>query len=437
MRRYLTKVLTLLVLPVVASAVERFPPPDFSPGYKMPVSQYPPARAEFLGCIDVAVLALALILTAYFALRARSRRGVVVMTLFSLAYFGFYRQGCICSIGAIQNVTLAVADKGYALPLAAGVFFLLPIFFALFVGRAFCAGVCPLGAAQDVVLLSPVKVPKWLAEPLGLLPWLYLGAAVLYAATGTTFLICRYDPFVAFFRVSGNAGMLIFGTVLLLLGVFVGRPYCRFLCPYGAILGVFAPLSRWKVTITPDQCVDCKLCGDACPFGAIRRPIPAEEPARRLEGKNRLAATLMLLPVLVGVSAFLGYRSGRVLSQLNPTVLLAQHVMLDEAGKVADPVPDDIKAFRKRGDSSADLYKQAINIYRDFRTGGLLLGGWVGLVFGLKLVGVSLRRRRTDWEADSSGCIACGRCYKYCPVERQRLGIATSEDMELLEGSGE
>jgi len=91
----------------------------------------------------------------------------------------------------------------------------------------------------------------------------------------------------------------------------------------------------------------------------------------------------LLLPVLVGATSFLGFRSGRVLSQLNPTVQLAQHVMLDEAGKIGEPVPDDIKAFRKHGDSSSDLYQQAIGVYKDFRTGGLFFGGWVGFVIGL------------------------------------------------------
>ena len=48
-----------------------------------------------------------------------------------------------------------------------GAFFLLPLIFALFAGRVFCAAVCPLGAAQDIVLLRPIKVPNWLAHCLG------------------------------------------------------------------------------------------------------------------------------------------------------------------------------------------------------------------------------------------------------------------------------
>ena len=63
--------------------------------------------------------------------------------------------------------------------------------------------------------------------------------------------------------------MLITGGVILLLGMFVGRPYCRYLCPYGGILALLSRVSRWAVSITPDKELDCGLCTAACPFGAI------------------------------------------------------------------------------------------------------------------------------------------------------------------------
>jgi polyferredoxin len=103
----------------------------------------------------------------------------------------------------------------------------------LFFGRSFCAGVCPLGAVQDAVLLRPVRVPEWLEASLRLLAWLYLSLAVLYAALGSALIICRYDPFVAFFRFNANPAMWVISLSMLLLSVFVGRPYCRFSVPAG------------------------------------------------------------------------------------------------------------------------------------------------------------------------------------------------------------
>ena len=222
MRRHLRLLLIFCLLPLAAWGVERFPPPEFSTDYRLPELLLPGFRPEWLPFLDVAVLAAALALAAWVVLKKRSRVGVFALTLFSILYFGFFRRGCVCSVGSLQNVAYSLTHADYALPLAAAAFFLLPLAFALFAGRVFCAAVCPLGAAQDVVLFKPIKLPPWLEHVLGLLPYLYLGAGVLFAALGTHFLICEYDPFVALFRLSGPVHMLLFGGVLLAVGMFVG-----------------------------------------------------------------------------------------------------------------------------------------------------------------------------------------------------------------------
>ena len=53
--------------------------------------------------------------------------------------------------------------------------------------------------------------------------------------------------------------------------MFIGRPYCRYLCPYGALLAILSRFSWHGVTITPDEELDCGLCIDACPFGSIEK----------------------------------------------------------------------------------------------------------------------------------------------------------------------
>jgi polyferredoxin len=141
--------------------------------------------------MDVAVLIAALIVTAWLAIRKRSRRGLVWMSVFSLAYFGFYRQGCICPIGSIQNVSLAVFNTGYAIPLTVLLFFIIPLIFALLFGRVFCAGVCPLGAIQELTGFRRVRVPRNIERVLAWIPFIYLGMAVLFAATESQFIICR------------------------------------------------------------------------------------------------------------------------------------------------------------------------------------------------------------------------------------------------------
>ncbi|MFW6125228.1 MAG: 4Fe-4S binding protein, partial [Pirellulales bacterium] len=239
---------TASLLGRVLPGIERFPPPDFT-DHQLPSVSVPSPEAVGWQYVWLALLVIGMAVTAYFALRARSRRGLLVTALAALVVFGFVRGGCVCSIGAVQNVTLGLSQPDYAVPWVVIGFFTLPLVFALFFGRVFCASVCPLGAAQEMVALKPVQVPRWVDDSLGLLAYVYLGLAVALAATGTGFVICRYDPFVGFFRLGATVNMLVFGGALLLVGVFVGRPYCRYLCPLGVLLRWSSSLSKWHLRI--------------------------------------------------------------------------------------------------------------------------------------------------------------------------------------------
>lgn len=430
-RRAATVFLLLLFLTAVvagpAFGLERFPPPDFTEtGHRPPRTVQPPPRAHLLALLDIAVLTLSLAAAAWLSLRKRSRRGLFLLALFSLAYFGFWRKGCVCPIGAIQNVALALSDARYAVPAVVLFFFILPLVFALFFGRAFCAGVCPFGALQEVVLLKPVRTPAALDHALSLLPYIYLGAGILFAATGSAFLICRYDPFVGFFRLSGSPGMLLFGAALLFLGVFVGRPYCRYLCPYGALLALLSRVSKQRVTIAPaGECVECRLCEEACPYGAILPPTPpAPASWSRDYGRGRLALLLLSIPLLAAAGGLLGAYAAAPLSRMHAAVRLADEVWEKKAKKKKPTDKSDtLAAFTASGKTEAKLFAEAATVRRRFDIGATLFGVWAGLAAALKLVSLSVRRKRTGYEADRAACMSCGRCFDYCPNELARKGL--------------
>ncbi|MHC4867326.1 MAG: 4Fe-4S binding protein [Planctomycetota bacterium] len=414
----------LLCSSAVCFGVERFPPPEFvETGHQQPSMQYITEvvpRQDVYEYIDVAVLLGALSLSSYLVLKRRSRRGVFCLMVFSLAYFGFWREGCVCPIGSIQNVVLSIFDSSYAMPMTVLLFFLLPFVFTVLFGRTFCAAVCPLGAIQDLVALRAVSVPRWLESGLRVFAYFYLSAAILFAGTGSAFVICRYDPFVSFFRLTGTLNILIVGVCFLVVGVFVGRPYCRFVCPYGVILRQLSRISRRRVTITPDECIKCRLCEDSCPFGAIKEPAAEWRVDYYRASKRRLAFLIVLLPVLAGVFGWAGSSIKVAASRAHATVRLAERVYLEDAGK-AEGTTDASDAFRSTGKGVQALYDEASSIIEDFGLGGWLCGGFLGLVIGLKLIVVSVRRERTDYEADRASCVGCGRCYEYCPREQVRL----------------
>ncbi len=413
-------------------AEERFPPPEFRSGYQIPQDQFPARSAAWWDYVDSGLLLAALSVAVWLVFYRRSRRGVMLLTIFAVAWFGFVRKGCVCPIGSIQNVSEAIATGG-ALPWVIAVFFALPLLFVLLFGRVFCSSVCPLGAIQDLVSWKGLHVPRWLEESLGLLAYLYLGLAVMYAAAGGPYIICQYDPFVPMFRLNGPSHMFFIGGVLLALGVFVGRPYCRFFCPYGVILRLLSRVSRKQVTITPAECINCRLCEKSCPFGAIRLPTTQDKPLPASAGKRGLIAVLALSPVIIVVLAGVGYLSGPTLALAHRDVQLAGAVMQQERQPVT-PVPDEVKVFRDTGGTTDELYPQVQIIVHRFRIGAALVGVWMGLAISGKLIAYSIRRRNPDYTADPGTCIACARCFMSCPVELKRRGLIS--ELPVVEAGG-
>ena len=397
-----------------AFAIQRFPKPEFESGYIQPNTLTPNPRAEALAILDIVVLIATLTVITWMVLKKRSRDGVFWISIFSIAYFGFFREGCICSVGSVQNITYALFNPEYSIPITVILFFATPIIFTLFFGRTFCAGVCPLGAIQDVFILKPVSLKSWVLKMLGLIPYIYLGLAILYAATATDFVICRYDPFVGFFRLNASFSMFMLGAILLLIGVFIARPYCRFLCPYGVILNLVSRVSKKHLTITPAKCIQCKLCEDSCPFGAIEKPIPIKEKEENSKAVRRIILLTVIIPLLVLAGGYTGSRFHENLAKVNHKVQLAQELLHPDT---TQPESFEVTAFKSAGKSTEDLFKEAATIIDAFYIGGWILGGFLGLVCGLTLTSLSIFKYREDYTPNKGTCLSCTRCIDFCPVK--------------------
>jgi len=422
-------IVVISLLTLNSLGIQRFPKPEFESGYEIPPTQLTQPKAIILEVLDIVVFLAAMSVATWMVLKKRSRKFVFWLSVFSLLYFGFYRKGCICPVGSVQNITMALFDKSYNVPLTAIIFFVVPLGFALYAGRTFCAGVCPLGAIQDIFGLRPVSLKPWIRYTLGIIPFIYLGLALLFAATGSDFIICRYDPFVGFFRHNASFMMFAIGGILLIAGIFIARPYCRFFCPYGVLLNIASRFSRKHLSIADGACVNCRLCENACPYDAIDMPTGLIVKSDNRELVKKLIIYFFITPLLVVMTGWTASKYHEELAMVNFKVRLANTLMNFDENQAIETIPVEITTFRSSGMTDEELYLEAEDILKDFETGSWILGGFIGLVFGITLARLTIFRYRNDYTANKGNCFSCARCIEYCPVKE---GINTLEPAPAL-----
>ena len=157
-------------------------------------------------------------------------------------------------------------------------------------------------------------------------------------------------------------------------------------------------------------------------------PFPATAIAlchkARREGRLRLGLLIVVLPLLLVGSGFLGRFSSPFLARVDPTVRLAERVYLEVQGQVEGQTKAS-EAFTRQSGVPEELYQQAAGIQDRYRLGGMVLGFWLALVFGARLIRLSVRRHHTVYDIDPAACVHCGRCFGACPVERARVTKAS------------
>lgn len=231
----------------------------------------------------------------------------------------------------------------------AGMFLLIAfVLISLLLRKAFCGWLCPVGTVSEGLWRLGRRVfgrnrslPRWADLPLRSIKYILLGLFLWAIGTMTPQAI-RYfldGPYgivadvklLDFFRNIGGVAAIIVG-VIVLASLVVQNFWCRYLCPYGALMGLFSWQSPLRIRREPERCIDCAKCAKACPSQLkVDRLIQIESPeclgcyecvaacpaegalAMTMAGRKRVpawasaAATAAIFLLIVGGAQHFGY----------------------------------------------------------------------------------------------------------------------------------
>jgi polyferredoxin len=176
---------------------------------------------------------------------------------------------------------IVTGEIHHAHPAGLFIFFAI-IIISLVFGKAFCSWLCPIGYLSEIIadfwkkiFKKNIQLPKWLDYPLRSLKYLLLGFlfysvfVIMSVLAVKAFLDSPYnlisDIKMWYFFIDISKFSLIVIGVLFLLSIPIRGFWCRYLCPYGALLGITALLSPAKIKRNSFNCIDCGLCNKACP----------------------------------------------------------------------------------------------------------------------------------------------------------------------------
>ena len=189
----------------------------------------------------------------------------------------------LCPFGGVVSLYQYLVNSTFVRKIHESSFILMWIGFGIAVlfGPAFCGWVCPFGSLQEWLGKIGKKIfkkrynsfiPPGIDKYLRYLRYIVLGLILYLTAVSGTLIFADYDPYFALFNFwTGEVAFsaLIILGIILLTSFFIERPFCKYACPYGAVLGVFNFFRVFSIKRAKDTCINCKACDRACPMNIV------------------------------------------------------------------------------------------------------------------------------------------------------------------------
>jgi polyferredoxin len=186
----------------------------------------------------------------------------------------------LCPFGAVQTITKIFTHPDAVFrPDRSSLWVLGGIVLAtILFGPLFCSFVCPFGTLQEWMGKLGKRlfkkryntlIPPRLVKILGFMRYGVLLFVLLVGFGIIGFSLDLINPSYAMVHVWTSiipVSALVVLASILVLSLFIERPWCKFFCPLGAFQGLLSKMSLFKIKRDPSLCRDCSLCDRACPM---------------------------------------------------------------------------------------------------------------------------------------------------------------------------
>ena len=186
----------------------------------------------------------------------------------------------VCPFGGVITIYTYFTEGAFIQKIHQSAFTLmwLVLGLTLLFGPVFCGWVCPFGTVEEFVGKIGRKIfkkrynnfiPSVIDKPLRYLRYVILALVVVNTAISGKLLFSNFDPYYALFNIWSSEvtrlSLLVLGLTLI-GSLFVERPWCKYLCPLGALLGIFNLFRIVKLKRNENICINCKVCDRVCPM---------------------------------------------------------------------------------------------------------------------------------------------------------------------------
>ncbi|MCE5207688.1 MAG: 4Fe-4S binding protein [Chloroflexi bacterium] len=187
----------------------------------------------------------------------------------------------VCPFGGVVSIYQFITEGTFVQKIHSSSFVLMVIGFilAILFGPVFCGWICPFGTIQEWIgkigrklfkkrrynHFIPAKIDRYLRY----LRYIVLAWVIYMTAASGTLLFSNIDPYFALFNFWSDevaiTGLIVLGVVLL-ASLFVERPWCKYACPYGAVLGISNLFRIFRIRRVPSTCKLDGICDITCPM---------------------------------------------------------------------------------------------------------------------------------------------------------------------------